>query len=379
MITYSAEMASRYTIPNVNDQLRNRLLAHATQAYQIGHLLFGPDLRIRSANHQIRRWLEVPEGAIIGDLVTDAIPELIGSEAALLGLRETDPPFQIDGIYRLSEDGLGDYFDLQVSRLGEEDDAGLLLTTTDVTRKTRQEILLQQQRNEVHLLSAKLTAANERMSYILNRLVPPAVAKRMMEQQHMPAPGGDILREATVLCADMRDFTAYAEAFQPADTLEFLNTYLAIVSEAILRHDGSLVQLVGDMVMGVFNIPDEQTDHALRAVRAAIDIQDSLRAFNEKTDARFPQVAFGVGISTGPVIAGYMGFQQRFRFSVVGDPTNVAFHLSSLAAAGRILLGEAVVQAAGVALDVREKGDFQLKRRRKLIKVYELGAITGAA
>lgn len=363
----------------MDDQLRNSLLAYAMQAYDIGYALLGPDLQIHLANYQVRRWLLIPPDELADRPITDAIPELVGSESAILRLRENDPPFEIEGIYRPSEDGLGDYFDLQVCRLGEGDEATLLLTTTDVTRKARQEALLQQQRNEVQLLSAELTAANERMSYILTRLVPPAVARRMMEQQKMPAPGGDLQREATILFADMRDFTTYAEAYKPADTLEFLNTYLAVVTEAILRHDGSLVQMVGDMVMGVFNVPDEQPDHAMRAIRAAADIQESLRAFNETADARFPKVAFGVGISTGLIIAGYLGVQQRFRFAVVGDATNVAFHLSSLAAPGRILIGENTVQIAGDAIEAREKGDFQLKRRRKLVKVYELSAIKDAA
>ncbi len=359
----------------MEDQLRNTLLAHALQSYDIGYLLLDADLVIQAANFQVRRWLDLPDGDWNGCVITDAIPELIGSESVIQSLQETDTPYQLEGVFRPSEDGLGNYFDLQVCRLGGEDKPVWLLTTTDVTRKARQEALLQQQRNEVQLLSAELAATNERMSYILNRLVPPAVARRMMEQQKMPAPGGELLREATILFADMRDFTTYAEVYKPADTLEFLNLYLAVVSESILRHDGSLVQLVGDMVMGVFNIPEEQPDHAMRAIQAAVDIQKSLRAFNETADTRFPSVAFGIGISTGPVIAGYLGVQQRFRFAVVGDATNVAFHLSSLAAAGRILIGEATVQAAGEAIEVREKGDFQLKRRRKLVKVYELNAI----
>jgi len=359
----------------MDDQLRDSLLSHAVQSYGIGYLLFDADLKIRAVSSQARRWFENPDVEPVGRLVTDSIPELIGSENVVLDLLKNDHPYHLEGIFRPSEDGLGDFFDLHVRRLEEGHVATWLLTTTDVTHKTRQEALLQQQRNEVQLLSAELGAANERLSYILNRLVPPSVAKRMTEQRKMPAPGGDFQREATILFADMRDFTAHAEAYKPADTLEFLNMYLAVVSEAILRHDGSLVQIVGDMVMGVFNVPEIQPDHAMRAIHTAVDIQESLRQFNEAANSRFPTVAFGVGISTGPVIAGYLGVQQRFRFAVVGDATNVAFHLSSLAAAGRILIGENTAKAAGDSIVAREKGEFQLKRRRKLVKVYELDAI----
>jgi class 3 adenylate cyclase len=312
---------------------------------------------------------------VVGREVTEAFPELVGVEDILKRLSTGMDAFRLEEIYRPSIDGRGQYFDLQVTCLAKGDDR-LLLTAVDVTRNARQELLLQQQRNEVQLLSAELTAANERLSFILNRLVPQSVAQKIIQDRQMPRPGGGALHEATILFADMRDFTVFAEAYQPADTLEFLNTYLAVVADAILRNDGSLIQLVGDMVMGVFNVPDPQPDHPMRAIRAAIDIQNSLIEFNATADSRFPNVKFGVGISTGSVIAGYLGMQQRFRYAVVGDTTNVAFHLSSLAAPGRILIGETTVQAVGEILDVTEKGDIQLKRRKKLVKVYELNSFT---
>jgi adenylate cyclase len=359
----------------MDEQLKNGLLTLAIEVYQIGYLLLTNELRVQAGNKQVSRWLERPLSNLINCEVTEAFGELIGSVEAFEQLDEGSEPYRLEEIYRPSPDGMGYYFDLQVIRLSGEDQK-FLLTTVDVTHKARQEQLLQQQRNEVKLISAELTLANERLSYILNRLVPTSVAQSMMSGRNMPVPGGELQKEATILFADMRDFTAYAEAYQPSDTLEFLNAYLTVVSEAILRHEGSLVQLVGDMVMGVFNIPEEQPDHAIRAVHAAIDIQQSLRSFNQIADSRYPTVSFGVGISTGTVISGYLGIQQRFRYAVVGDATNVAFHLSSLAAAGRILLSESTVEAIGDNFAVLEKGDMQLKRRRKLVKVFEMSSLS---
>lgn len=360
----------------MDEQLRDGLLSIANQIFQIGYLILSPDLIIRGGNDQIGHWLESPLNAYVGLPITEAFPELVGSESCLYDLRVDGPAYRLEEIFRPSIDGLGNYFDLHVLRL-KGDQRNLLLSTVDITARARQEQVLQQQRNEVQLLSAELAMANDRLSYIINRLVPTPIARSMMRDRKLPEPGGNMVREASILFADMRDFTAYAESYQPSDTLEFLNTYLAIVSEAILRHEGSLVQLVGDMVMGVFNIPDDQPDHAARAVRAAIDIQSSLHSFNQKADSRFPAVSFGIGISTGSVISGYLGFQQRFRYAVVGDATNVAFHLSSLAAAGRILLSETTVAEIGNSFPVMGKGDFQLKRRRKPVKVYEMSSLTG--
>ena len=361
----------------MDEQLRNGLLSLTVQTYEIGYLLLEHDLTIRDGHPHVDRWLGHSYRVYMGRNVTEAIPELIGSEEALAMIGIGEDAYRLEAIFRPSADELGNYFDIQIIRLPGDDH--LLLTTSDATRKTRQEFLLQQQHNEVKLLSAKLTQANERLSYILKRLVPESVARMMITNRQMPEPGGEMQREATILFADMRDFTVFAEVYQPADTLDFLNTYLAIIAEAILRHQGSLVQLVGDMVMGVFNVPEEQADHPMRAVRAALDIQQSLLAFNKTADSRFPSVQFGVGISTGPVIAGYLGMQQRFRYAVVGDATNVAFHLSSLAAAGRILLSETTALAVADYVQTVEKGEFQLKRRRKLVKVYELGTLRNGA
>lgn len=259
----------------MEEQLRNGLLSLTVQTYEIGYLLLGNDLTIRDGNYYVDRWLGHSYRDHIGREVTEAIPELIGCEEVMGTMKAGEEAFHLEAIFRPAAGDLDSYFDIQIIRLPDE--SHFLLTTTDVTRQARQEFLLQQQRNEVKLLSAKLAQANERLSYLLNRLVPESVAKMMMTNRHMPEPGGEMLREATILFADMRDFTVFAEVYQPADTLEFLNTYLAIVAEAILRHQGSLVQLVGDMIMGVFNIPEEQADHPLRAVRAALDIQQSCR------------------------------------------------------------------------------------------------------
>lgn len=153
---------------------------------------------------------------------------------------------------------------------------------------------------------------NERMNYILNRLVPPSVARAMVADRQMPAPGGVMVREATILFADMRDFTAYAESYQPADILEFLNRYLSVVSTAILRHGGSLVQLVGDMVMGVFNIPDDQSDHAVRAVWAAFNIR---KACEHLTRTRSPATRLrhlGWGLAPGRSLPAIWEFNNGF-------------------------------------------------------------------
>lgn len=355
----------------MDEQINSGLLSIATESYSIGYMLLSSELTILDGNKLVERWLDASLSTYIGRDVTEAFMELVGSDAVIRALNVDSSHYRLTDIYRPSDDGIGTYFDLQIARIVGEGRA-FLLTTVDVTSRALQEQALQQQRNELKMLSAELTYSNERLTYVLERLVPASVAQTIIAERGFPHPGGHLTREATILFADMRDFTTYAEIYQPSDTLDFLNAYLAVVSEVILNHDGNLVQIVGDMVMGVFNIPDEQPDHAARGIHAALDIHKALQAFNASSDSRFPSVSFGIGISTGPVISGYLGYQRRFRYAVVGDATNIAFHLCSMAAPGRILISESTVMAAGEQFPIREKGEMQLKRRRNLVKVFEV-------
>jgi adenylate cyclase len=169
----------------------------------------------------------------------------------------------------------------------------------------------------------------------------------------------------------------------PDAILALLNEYLAVVAEAVLRHEGTLVQVVGDMVMGVFNLPAVQADHAQRAIEAGMDIQQSLRRHAQRNahDAAptHAPVGFGIGISTGRVVAGYLGMKQRYRYAVVGDTTNVAFYLCSQAAPGQVILDESTLNALAAAggrfehnISFVPIGDVWPKKRSHAVKIFDL-------
>jgi adenylate cyclase len=255
------------------------------------------------------------------------------------------------------------------------------LTVLDVTTQTYHQQRIQQQRNETQLLTAQLNNANELLAFLLKRFVPEPVAKELIASNRVPELGREIEREATVLFADMRGFTGLAENLAPDAVLDLLNDYLGVVAQAVLRHEGTLVQVVGDMVMGVFNLPALQPDHAQLAVEASLDIRRSLEQYTgQKGGGEAPlPVGFGIGISTGRVVAGYLGLRQRYRYAVVGDTTNVAFYLCSQAAAGEIILCQSTVNASangpaalrpGIVLVPR--GEVWPKRRRQAVMTYAL-------
>ena len=141
---------------------------------------------------------------------------------------------------------------------------------------------------------------------------------------------------ATVLCARLRDFTAYAEAQPPDETIELLNIWYTLMFDAVGSQNGAVNRMSGDGLMAVFGAPLPPADPAdapLAAVRAALDMVEMLEIFNaERTAAGRAPLAIGVGIASGDVIAGTTGTPQRAAYTCVGETVNTAAALEALAA-----------------------------------------------
>jgi class 3 adenylate cyclase len=225
------------------------------------------------------------------------------------------------------------------------------------------------------LLCAQLEKVNNRLTHLLQRFIPQEVARKLITSYRPPRLGGQE-RQATILFADARGYTAVAEAVEQEQVLNILNAHLHVISEAVRRHGGTLVQYAGDMAMAAFNAPDDQPDHPLKAARAALDVRDALERFTaQRQAASLPVLGFGIGLSTGPVVAGYVGVEYRYEYAVMGDTTNVAFHLCARAEAGQILISQMALDRLGDKARVIPLGPMQLKRRRVPVPTYELGEL----
>jgi class 3 adenylate cyclase len=124
--------------------------------------------------------------------------------------------------------------------------------------------------------------------------------------------------EVSVMFLDVRDFTAFAERSAPTEVVALLNDLWALVVPALLRHGGHANKFIGDGLLAVFGAPDPQPDHAERAVAAALDIAQCVR---QQYDGR---IAVGIGVNSGPVVAGTVGGGGRVEFTVIGDAVNTA-------------------------------------------------------
>ncbi|PTL60399.1 CHASE2 domain-containing protein [Paraconexibacter algicola] len=140
--------------------------------------------------------------------------------------------------------------------------------------------------------------------------------------------GGERM-ETTVLLSDIRGFTTFSERNRPEVVLELLNRYLSTMTEAILDRGGTVTGFLGDGIIAVFGAPVPHPDHADRAVRAAQDMLVRCAAFNAELAAEGRDVEFrmGIGLNSGPVMAGNVGSQRRLDYTVIGDVVNTAARL----------------------------------------------------
>jgi adenylate cyclase len=309
-----------------------------------------------------------PPASLVGWRLEELFVEFMGAETSLVeGTCADEPCFQLMHVYRENLAGRPGY--LTITVVGYS--SGLLLMVEDATREGELARKLMQRRNEVLLLQEQLQAANARLEYLLHHFVPASVARRTKAQFDLPTPGGQC-RIATVLFADVRGYTALAEALEPEVVLNLLNQYFTIVGSLVTEYGGTICQYAGDQIMVVFNAPDDQPDHAVRAATAALDIQvalTNLRCHLSESGQK-ALVHFGIGINTGSVVSGYLGFKDRFDYTAVGDTTNVAARLSSAAQPGEVLIGPQTYEAVHQHVRTELVGSLPLRGRAGPIMVY---------
>jgi class 3 adenylate cyclase len=189
-------------------------------------------------------------------------------------------------------------------------------------------------------------------------------------------------REATVLFADIRGYTRLIETTPGPVVIRLLDGYLNEMIEVIFRHQGTVEQLIGDEIVVLFGVTDDGLDAPHRAIRAAIDMVAAVRRLSaDWARDGLPRVDIGVGISSGPVMAGTIGSAERRELIVVGRPMIAAARIQRMTR----LFDAHIIAAAGTFREVkdlvqyRELGTPRLKGLKDREVLYEiLGLKEGA-
>jgi len=214
----------------------------------------------------------------------------------------------------------------------------------------------------------------------LERYHSPAVVSRLMEFQDNST--GELMpyreSEATVLFMDIVKFTSRAEKMSPIAVGMFLNNFFSEMTEIIFRHNGTLDKFIGDAIMAVFGVPLECSDHAERAIVAALEMMEKLGELNLQTEAE-KQICVRIGIHSGKLISGDFGSPKRLEFTVLGNTVNIASRLeSAVAGCDEIIVSEQTQQATRERFAFDLLGEKKLAGLTKPVKVYRVKGLKGA-
>ncbi|MFZ6016804.1 MAG: adenylate/guanylate cyclase domain-containing protein [Nitrospirota bacterium] len=201
----------------------------------------------------------------------------------------------------------------------------------------------------------------------------PQVAKKVLENPERLRLGGQRIT-ATVLFADLAGFTEMSESIQPEEVVSVLTKYTTEMTRIIFKYGGTLDKFIGDAIMAVWGTPVENEDQALHACFAALEMQKRMKTLADEINIPGYRLSMRIGINTGPVMAGNMGSEERFDFTVIGDNVNIVSHLETLNKlyGTEIIISESTQAKLSGKLGVRELDSVRVKGKKQVIKVYEL-------
>jgi adenylate cyclase len=215
-----------------------------------------------------------------------------------------------------------------------------------------------------------LRQTKEMIRQTFERFVSPSVVEKLLQDPSQVKLGGQ-LQEITVMFSDLEGFTTLSERTQPELLLGVLNQYHALVVSMIQTNGGTVDKFIGDGVMSLYNTPLAQPDHALRAVKTALQIRTALTDFYQQFDVGH-QMRINFGIHTGLAVVGNVGTHDLMEFSAVGDTVNLASRLQGLSGGGQILISQATFDQIEGSVYVHPAGEQYVKGREEAVTVYEV-------
>ena len=257
------------------------------------------------------------------------------------------------------------------------DHSALLARVRSMLRIKSLHDTVEAQREELGLLNSSLerrvaeqVTELQRMER-LRRFLAPKLAKMII------ASGDESIlashrREIVVLFCDLRGFTAFSETSEPEEVMAVLQAYHDAVGPLIHRHEGTLMQFVGDGLMVFFNDPFPCPDPAIRAVSLAVDMREAVMALASEWRRHGHEIGFGVGIAQGYATLGRVGFDDHIEYTAMGTVTNLAARLCDAARDGQVFISQRVAASVDQTASIEEIGELALKGLTRPGIVYQV-------
>ena len=221
----------------------------------------------------------------------------------------------------------------------------------------------------------QLEAEQARIRQTFGRVVAPRVRDRLLSApSHLRLDG--IRQKTTILFADISGFTSFSEKTDPEELFKILNFYLSLAARTILEEEGTLDKFMGDAVLALWNAPDPQPDHVLRAVRAALAIQERARRVYKPLQGSSYALQFHIAVATGDAMVGNLGTSELFNYTAVGDTVNVCQRLEMAAQPGQVLIDQATYPALADQIIADPLEPILVRGKAQPVAVYNLKGLT---
>ena len=241
-----------------------------------------------------------------------------------------------------------------------------------------EQVIAYQELKSTKLKLAETEAAN-RLTRLFEKFVPKGFLERIapegLESLRFGTAESD---EATILFSDIRSFTDLSEPLSPQELMDFLNDYLKMMNMSIMVNHGFVDKFIGDAVMAIFDRTEQSSNDARNALNAGMGMLQVLGTMNQKRkrQGQIP-ISIGIGIHTGPVVFGTLGFEERMDSTVLGDAVNLASRLESLTKyyGASLLFSDQTFEALGDEKEnllIREIDTVMVKGRKQPVTIYEL-------
>ena len=183
-------------------------------------------------------------------------------------------------------------------------------------------------------------------------------------------------REVTVLLSDLRGFTAITETYAAKTIVEMLNRYFSIMCNIIYSRGGIVDKFMGDSIMALFGAMKNREDDVIQAVCCSIEMQMAMDQFNKVSEVLgMPNLYMGIGINSGPVVAGNIGSALHSEYTVIGNEVNLASRIEAYTLRGQILISKSTYKKANKFLTVKDPIQVSVKGKKNAVPLFEVVAV----
>lgn len=179
-------------------------------------------------------------------------------------------------------------------------------------------------------------------------------------------------KQLTIVFTDIRGFSTLTDNLEPEELFQLLSRYFSVMIEIVHQYDGTLNKIIGDGLLVFFGDPIPMEDHADRAVRMAVQMQQAVIGLKQEWNRYDHDLGLGIGINTGYVTVGNVGSDMHRDYTIIGNQVNVASRLENLAKPGEILISQRTLSSMVDSRTVKEMGDIQVKGIHNPVKTYRV-------